>query len=98
VEGRRVPEQVLYRVRSGAIQILTRSEEDTMLAFDERGGVKEVRIEQQRAVLTDEMVRRLARAALRVERTFGGRTQDIEWLFKRGVLYIVQSRPYIEGS
>ncbi|HKY04095.1 MAG TPA: PEP/pyruvate-binding domain-containing protein, partial [Blastocatellia bacterium] len=98
VEGRRVPEQVIYRPRAGTIQVLTRSDEDTMLAFDERGGVKEVKVEEHRAVLTDEMVRRLARAALAIERVFGGRDQDIEWLYKDGTLYIVQSRPYIEGN
>jgi hypothetical protein len=98
VEGRRVSEQVLYRPGSNSIQVLTRSDEDTMLGFDERGGVKEVRIEERRAVLTDAMVRRLSATALRIKRLFGGRDQDIEWLFKAGRLYIVQSRPYIEGS
>ena len=98
VEGRRVPEQVLYRARTNAIRVLTRSDEDTMLGFDDRGGVKEIQIEEHRAVLTDEMVRRLGRAAARIKRVFGGRDQDIEWLYQGGKLYIVQSRPYIEGS
>jgi phosphoenolpyruvate synthase/pyruvate phosphate dikinase len=44
------------------------------------------------------MVRRLAQAALAIKRAFGGRDQDIEWLYLGGQLYIVQSRPYIEGS
>lgn len=98
VEGRRVPEQVIFRPRAGTIQVLTRSDEDTMLAFDEQGGVKEVKVDERRAVLTDGMVRRLARAALAIERVFGGRDQDIEWLYKGGTLYIVQSRPYVEGN
>jgi rifampicin phosphotransferase len=98
VEGKRVAEQVIYRPRSLTVQVLTRSDEDTMLAFDEKGGVKEVGIEAHRAVLTDEMVRRLARAALAIKRTFGGRDQDIEWVYARGQLYIVQSRPYVEGN
>jgi phosphoenolpyruvate synthase/pyruvate phosphate dikinase len=98
VEGRRVAEQVIYRPRSNTIQVLTRSDEDTMLAFDERGGVKELQIEPSRAVLTDGLVRRLARAALQIKRAFGGRDQDIEWVYVRGQLYIVQSRPYVEGS
>ncbi|HYP29163.1 MAG TPA: PEP/pyruvate-binding domain-containing protein [Blastocatellia bacterium] len=96
VEGRRVAEQVIFRPRANAFQVLTRSGEDTMLTFDERGGVKESKIEKERAVLTDEMIKRLARAALLIERVFGGRDQDIEWLFMRGQLYIVQSRPYID--
>lgn len=98
VEGRRVPEQVIYRPRSDSVQVLTRSDEDTMLAFDERGGIKEVRIEASRSVLTDEMIRRLARAALQIKQVFGGRDQDIEWVYSKGKLYIVQSRPYVEGS
>ena len=98
VEGRRVAEQAIYHPPSRTIQVLTRSDEDTMLAFDENGGVKEVTIEQQRRVLTDPMVRRLAGAAVQIKRVFGGREQDIEWVFSRGRLYIVQSRPYIAGA
>ncbi len=96
VEGRRVAEQVIYNPRSNAIRVLTRSDEDTKLVFDERGGVKEVRIEERRAVLTDAMIRRLARAALALKRVFAGRDQDTEWLYARGLLHIVQSRPFIE--
>ncbi|MEK6299156.1 MAG: PEP/pyruvate-binding domain-containing protein [Acidobacteriota bacterium] len=98
VEGRRVAEQVIYRPRSGTVQVLTRSDEDTMLAFDERGGVKEVKIEEQRAVLTDQMAIRLARAALQIKKVFGGRDQDIEWVYAGGRLFIVQSRPYLDGN
>jgi len=65
-EGRRVAEQVIYHPGSRAINVLTRSDEDTMLVFDKQGGVKEVTIEQQRRVLTDALVRGLARAALQI--------------------------------
>jgi rifampicin phosphotransferase len=98
VEGRRVAEQVIYHPLSGDIRVLTRSGEDSMLVFDEKGGVKEVTVEQQRRVLTDPLVRVLARAALQIKRIFAGRDQDIEWVFKSGRLYIVQSRPYISGN
>jgi rifampicin phosphotransferase len=98
VEGRRVAEQALYTPGSNSIQVLTRSDEDTMLKFDENGGVKELKIEEQRAVLTNEMIRRLAAAALRIKRIFGGRDQDIEWVYAKGRLYIVQSRPYVENN
>ncbi|HSO74590.1 MAG TPA: PEP/pyruvate-binding domain-containing protein [Blastocatellia bacterium] len=98
VEGKRVAEQIIYRPRSGTVQVLTRSDEDTMLAFDERGGVREVLIEQRRAVLTDHMARRLARAALQIKRLFGGRDQDIEWVYSHERLFIVQSRPYVDGN
>jgi phosphoenolpyruvate synthase/pyruvate phosphate dikinase len=98
VEGRRIAEQLIYHPRSSEIQVLTRSDEDSMLVFDEKGGVKQVAIEKQRRVLTDPLVRRLAGAALRIKRIFGGRDQDIEWVYSRGRLYIVQSRPYIDAS
>lgn len=98
VEGRRVAEQVIYDAANDSILVLTRSGEDTMLAFDDRGGVKEVAIESSRAVLTDSMIRRLARAATRIKRIFGGRDQDIEWLFSDGKLYVVQSRPYVASE
>jgi phosphoenolpyruvate synthase/pyruvate phosphate dikinase len=96
VEGRRVPEQLLFNPKTGAVRVLTRSGDDTMLTFDEGGGVREVKVETERAVLTDAVVRRLARAALQIERVFGGRTQDIEWLTIGSQIYIVQSRPYVE--
>jgi hypothetical protein len=98
VEGKRVAEQIIYRPRTGAVQVLTRSDEDTMLAFDERGGVRELMIEQHRAVLSDQMARRLARAALQIKRVFGGRDQDIEWVYSNDRLFIVQSRPYVVNS
>jgi hypothetical protein len=98
VEGRRVAEQVLYRPDIRAIQVLTRSAEDSMLVFDELGGVREIAIEGNRSVLTDAMVRRLAGAALQIKKVFRGRDQDIEWLFQRGKLFIVQSRPYVRSS
>jgi hypothetical protein len=98
VEGRRIAEQVIYHPRSREIDVLTRSDEDSMLVFDEKGGVKEVAIEKQRRVLTDSLVKGLASAALKIKRIFRGRDQDIEWVYSRGRLYIVQSRPYIDGN
>jgi rifampicin phosphotransferase len=98
VEGKRVAEQVLYTPAANSIRVLTRSDEDTMLKFDDKGGVIELRIEERRAVLTDDMIRRLARTALQIKRLFDGRDQDIEWLFVKGQLYIVQSRPYVENN
>jgi rifampicin phosphotransferase len=96
VEGRRVPEQLIFNPRTVAARVLTRSGEDTMLTFDERGGVREIKIETERRVLTDAVVRRLAHAALQIERAFGGRDQDIEWITIGNQIYIVQSRPYVE--
>jgi hypothetical protein len=94
VEGKKVPEQLIYRRRTNAIQVLTRSAEDSLLSFDENGGIKEVPIVGDRAVLTDEMVRRLAAVAVKLKQTFHGVEQDIEWAFHDGKVYILQSRPY----
>jgi rifampicin phosphotransferase len=98
VEGQRIAEQVVFRERGSAVQVLTRSEEDSLLTFDERGGIKEIPISGERMVLTDDVVRRLAAAAENIRRVFRGKDQDIEWAYMRGQIYIVQSRPYIAGG
>jgi hypothetical protein len=98
VEGRKIAEQILYLPRANSVKILTRSEEDSLLTFDEQGGVVEIPISGERAVLTDAVVRKLARAASLIKNVFGGKEQDIEWVFMRGQIYIVQSRPYVQGS
>ncbi|HET6892768.1 MAG TPA: PEP/pyruvate-binding domain-containing protein, partial [Pyrinomonadaceae bacterium] len=95
VEGKRIAEQIIFRPESNAVRVLTRSAEDSLLTFDENGGVKEVPITGERAVLTDEMVRRLVKAAQQIKRVFGGKDQDIEWIFMGGQIYIVQARPYV---
>ncbi|HEX8685717.1 MAG TPA: PEP/pyruvate-binding domain-containing protein, partial [Pyrinomonadaceae bacterium] len=77
VEGKRIPEQIIFRPRSNSVRVLTRSAEESLLTFDESGGVKEVAITGERAVLTDEVVRRLARAATLIKNVFGGKEQDI---------------------
>jgi hypothetical protein len=97
VEGQRIAEQVMFRPIANSVQVLTRSEEDNLLTFDENGGIKEIPISGDRAVLTDDVVRRLAAAAAGIKRVFGGRDQDIEWAYMKGQIYIVQARPYIPG-
>jgi phosphoenolpyruvate synthase/pyruvate phosphate dikinase len=98
VEGQRIAEQVVYRPIANSVQVLTRSEEDSLLTFDDRGGIREIPIGSERAVLTDDVVRRLAAAATRIKEVFHGKDQDIEWAFMKGQIYIVQSRPYIPGG
>jgi hypothetical protein len=98
VEGPKVAEQVIYNPRAKAVQVLTRSAEDSLLTFDEQGGLKEIPITGERKVLTDDVIRRLVQAALEIRRVFGNREQDIEWAYMKGQLYIVQSRPFIAGS
>src|SRR5215831_13331737 len=98
VEGQRIAEQVVFRPIANSVQVLTRSEEDSLLTFDEHGGIKEIPISGERVVLTDDVVRRLATAAARIKGVFRGRDQDIEWAFMKGQIYIVQARPYIPGG
>ncbi len=98
VEGKRVAEQIIFRPRTNAVQVLTRSAEDSLLTFDEHGGVKEVPITGERSVLTDDVIRRLVKAAANIKRVFRARDQDIEWAYMNGQIFIVQSRPFISGS
>ncbi len=99
VDGKKIAEQILFSRKSNAVQVLTRSGEDTLLAFDEDGGVKEIPIEGDRNVLTDAVARELVNAANGIKRIFGNRTdQDIEWGYANGTIFIFQSRPFIDGS
>ena len=98
VEGPKVAEQVIYNPRANAMQVLTRSAEDSLLTFDAQGGLKEVPMTGERKVLTDDVIQRLVQAAVAIKRVFGNREQDIEWAYMKGQLYIVQSRPFISGS
>jgi len=98
VEGKKIAEQVIYRPRTNAIQVLTRSDEDSLLEFDENGGVKEVPISGERNVLTDDVIRRLVKAAMAIKQVFGSRDQDIEWAYMKGQIYVVQARPFIPGT
>ncbi len=98
VEGQKIAEQIIFRPEANAVRVLTRSAEDSLLTFDEKGGIKEIPIPDSRAVLTDEVIHGLARAATKIKGVFKGREQDIEWAVVRGQIYIVQARPYIAGS
>ena len=97
VEGKRVAEQILYSSRSKAVQVLNRSQDDVALQLDTRGGVREVAVTAGRAVLSDALVQRLARAGAGIKQRFGGRDQDIEWAVQGDQLIILQARPFISA-
>ncbi|MDL5036239.1 PEP/pyruvate-binding domain-containing protein [Comamonas resistens] len=97
VEGKRVAEQILYNSRSKAVQVLNRSDDNVALQLDNAGGVREVPVAAGRAVLSDELVQRLARAGAGIKQRFGGRDQDIEWAVQGDQLIILQSRPFISA-
>ena len=92
-----IPEQILFSPKSNSVQVLTRSDQQTMFVPDIHGGLKEVPFTSKRRVLSDAVVRNLVRSADYIKTVFGGkRDQDIEWGMVNGRLYIVQARPYID--
>lgn len=91
-----IPEQILYTPRSNSVQVLTRSDQETMFVPQPDGGLKEVPFTPKRRVLSDAVARSLVKAANEIKRIFEGVDQDIEWGIMKGRIYIVQSRPYID--
>ncbi len=92
-----VPEQILYNPKSNAVQVLTLSQQESVLKFGADGDLVEDKEPSARRVLTNQNVRQLVAAANRIKRVFGGKSdQDIEWGIVNGRVYIVQARPYIE--
>jgi len=98
VEGKRQAEQVMYSSWSKAVQVLSRSAEDTELVAAAGGGVREVPIEGGRQVLNDALVARLAAVGRQVKKRLGNADQDIEWAVQGDEILILQARPYIDGS
>ncbi|MGB3436844.1 PEP/pyruvate-binding domain-containing protein [Achromobacter sp.] len=98
VEGKRQAEQLMYSSWSRAVQVLSRSAEDTQLVADAAGGVREVPIEGPRQVLNDALVARLAAVGSQIKQRLGGVDQDIEWAVQGENILVLQARPYIDGS
>ncbi|MEZ4268631.1 MAG: PEP/pyruvate-binding domain-containing protein [Myxococcota bacterium] len=97
VDGRKMPEQILYNTKTGRMRVLSRSDEGTMLVFDDHGGVKEVPAPALGTpVLTESRVKTLGTVCERLVAIFPEATAlDIEWLFQGETLHIVQARPYV---
>ena len=98
VEGQRVAEQVMYSSWSKAIQVLSRSADDTALQLDPAGGVRQVPVAVGRIVLNDALVLRLADVGAAVKQVFGGVDQDIEWATVGERIVLLQARPYVDRS
>ncbi len=93
-----IPEQILYSKKSNAVQVLTRSNQETIVKFDNNGGLKESEIPTDRNVLTDKVARDLVTVATKIKQIFGNKKdQDIEWGYKDGTIFILQSRPYLDN-
>ncbi|MDL5366804.1 PEP/pyruvate-binding domain-containing protein [Xanthomonas sp. NCPPB 2654] len=98
VEGKRQAEQVMYSNWSKAVQVLSRSAEDTQLVANAAGGVREIPITGSRQVLTDALIARLAKVGASTKQALGGADQDIEWAVVGDEVVILQSRPYVDRS
>jgi len=97
VEGKRQAEQVMYSSWSKAVQVLSRSAEDTQLVANASGGVREVPIQGERQVLNDALIVRLAAVGKQIKQRLGNVDQDIEWAVQGDKILILQARPYIDG-
>jgi hypothetical protein len=93
---RPIPEQILFTPKSNSVQVLTRSDQETMYVTVPGGGLQEVPFDNKRRVLNDLVARRLVKIANEIKKLFGGVEQDIEWGIMKDKVYVVQSRPYIE--
>ncbi|MFT7621857.1 MAG: hypothetical protein ACI9WU_001022, partial [Myxococcota bacterium] len=100
VEGKKIPEQILYELGTRTARVVSRSDERTQLIFDSDGGVREVVIEKPgQPILNDRRAEQLALAANEMQRFLGWpQPLDIEWLFEGDILHIVQVRPYITAG
>jgi hypothetical protein len=96
VDGKKVPESLIVSWYNRGIRILSRSAEDTMLVFDEKGGIREIpNPNKGKAVLTNAMAILLAESARKITKVFRNNHLDIEWVFVGDKLYIVQTRPIV---
>jgi hypothetical protein len=95
-EKKAIPEQILFSPKSNSVQVLTRTDQETMFVEAVGGGLKEVPFNNKRRVLSDAVARNLVKVANEIKRVFGGVEQDIEWGIMNGRIYIVQARPYVE--
>lgn len=84
----------IYKVASGEITKKNIGTKEMELKTNDSGGIQEASIEkdrQQKQVLEDEQIQKLADMGKKIESHFGS-PQDIEWCLVNNVLYIVQSR------
>jgi pyruvate,water dikinase len=96
VDGRKIPETLIVSWYNRGIRVLSRSDEETQLVFDENGGVREVpNPHRGKPVLTNRMAVDLALAGKQLTKLFGNDKLDVEWVYEETQLYIVQTRPLV---
>lgn len=96
VGGTTVPEQVIYDTGNFGTKILSRSDDPTMLIFDDKGGVKEVPNDNKGVILTEERAKLLSDTVSQFVPLFSRKHPlDVEWVLEGEKVWIVQSRPYV---
>ncbi len=100
VQGRKIPEILLFDIAMKSLKVISRSDETTQLVFDSDGGVRSIPIKDPaKPVLNDRKAHALAFAANGLVSLLGWKQAlDIEWLYAGEELYIVQVRPYISAQ
>lgn len=103
VDGKSIPEQVIYDPYYDSIKVISRSEDKVELVIGPDGGIIEKPVEGGKPVLSADDVRMLAQALQRVREIFSLEgPQDIEWVISgEGAerrAWVVQSRPYLGGG
>jgi hypothetical protein len=96
VEGQKVPEQIIFDASNDGVKIISRSDEPTMLVFDDKGGLKEVPVESTGVILTEERAKTLVTAVQKFIPLFPKNAPlDVEWVLEGETMWIVQARPFV---
>jgi hypothetical protein len=96
VDGVKVPEQIIFDADNDGTKIISRSDDATMLVFDDKGGIKEVPAPAGQVILTEERAKRLVQQVQKFMRLFQNHLPlDVEWVLEGEKMWIVQARPYV---
>jgi pyruvate,water dikinase len=99
VQGLVTPDGVRM-ARGGRVLARTIGDKDLAIRWSDRGGTEEVAVDDDRIAipcLDDSMLADLERLTSRCEALFGG-TQDLEFAFEAGALYLLQRRAITRGA
>ena len=90
VEGATVPEQVLFDTKNFGTKIISRSDDPTMLVFDESGGITEVPNPHRGVILDEGRAKRLSMGVKSfVRRLPTSKPLDVEWALDGEKIWIL---------
>lgn len=95
VEGQKVPEQIVFDATNDGTKIISRADDPVMLVFDDKGGIKEVKVPGAGVILTEARAKRLVEQVRAFAPLFPPGPLDVEWVLEGETVWIVQCRPYI---